>query len=215
MRYVFLSDVHGYLRRLEAALSYIASLHPDRLIFLGDICGSECFRRLFDAGAVGVFGNWEVSGWSKLAEPLQQVVRQLPAFLEEDDFLAAHSLPSPLMGLGGPAEVQARLQQEHIRWRALFPYLTDEDVRWQAWAELLARGRRFLFYGHTHQQLSWSLDAQGRERPLRGNILHASPDTHYLIGVGSICRPDDGPGITFVSYDADAGMVQWHRLPES
>lgn len=214
MRYVFLSDIHGHLRRLEAALTYIASLHPDRIIFLGDICGDECFRRLFDAGAEGVFGNWEVSGWSKLAEPVQRVVLQLPAFLEEDDFIAAHSSPFLLMGMGGPAQVHSQMRQGNIRWRALFPYLTDEHARWQVWADLLARGRRFLFHGHTHQQLSWALDASGRERMLRGNILHASPGMHYLIGVGSICRPDDGPGITFVSYDVETGMVQWHRLPE-
>ncbi|MGQ9667896.1 MAG: metallophosphoesterase family protein [Anaerolineae bacterium] len=214
MRYIFLSDIHGHVRRLEIALSHIAFLRPDRIIFLGDIGGGECFRRLFQIGAIGVFGNWEVSGWDKLAEPVRQQVLQLPAFLEEDDFIAAHSLPAPLAGMGGPAQVRERIQQEHIPWRALFPYLSDADIRWQAWADLLARRRRILFHGHTHQQMSWALDAQGRERMLRGNILHAAAGTHYLIGIGSICRPDDGPGIAFVSYDAAAGMVQWHRLPE-
>ena len=67
MRYALISDVHGRRQRLRAVLADAESRGADRIISLGDVGGDDCLADLRRAGALAVFGNYEVSGWPRLA----------------------------------------------------------------------------------------------------------------------------------------------------
>jgi hypothetical protein len=218
MRYALLSDVHGKTERLRLTLDDIRRRGAGRIISLGDVGGDAACAMLRDAGAVCVFGNWEVSGLGRLTLENQESVARWPAVWEEPAFLAAHAAPHSLAGLSGPADVARYMQTERLGWRDLFPYVTEnEDALWGCFAELAGRGRRILFHGHTHVQSGWRLDGQGQLHALRGPHLLAGACCDeadlLVVGVGSVGLPDDGDGIAYTWYDSDSGALEWVRLP--
>jgi predicted phosphodiesterase len=214
MRYALFSDVHGETERLKLAMADMRRRGTERIVSLGDIGNSACYDLLRIAGAVGVFGNWEVSGWSRLPAAQRDYVLSLPALLVEDGFLAAHAVPYAPAGLSDIQSYTRYMATGGRRWRELFPYMTEsEDVLWKALAELCARGQRILFHGHTHRQSGWRM-AAGRLRPLAGPCIAVDDlNARYLIGVGSIGRPEDTSGISYAWYDSQTQTVEWVRLP--
>ena len=62
MRYAIVSDIHDRRRKLEAVLADAQARKADKVISLGDVGGDECLALLRRAGALSVFGNYEVSG---------------------------------------------------------------------------------------------------------------------------------------------------------
>jgi predicted phosphodiesterase len=61
-RVALLADIHGNVVALEAVLADVAEVHPDRIIFMGDLVmngprPAETLRRVMEAGAPGVVGN--------------------------------------------------------------------------------------------------------------------------------------------------------------
>ena len=199
------------------ALNDIRRRGAQRIISLGDVGSDDACAMLRIAGAIGVFGNWEVSGLNRLASENRAFVSQWPAVWDEPPFLAAHAVPYLPAGLAGPAEVARYMRKEGAGWRDLFPYVTeDADALWRSFAELAQRGRRILFHGHTHIQSGWRLDAEGRLRPLRGSRpLAGERDDEaalFVVGVGSVGLPDDGDGIAYTWYDSDNDALEWVRL---
>jgi len=218
MLYAFMADAHGKLERLRRALTDARRRAAERILFLGDIGSPECYALLLDAGATGVFGNWEVSSGESFPPPIRDYVVGLPALLDVDGFLAAHAVPYAPAGLHSPADFRRYKAESGSRWGTLFPYLNEHEATvWQALAELGTRRRSLFFHGHTHVQAGWRFDRAGRLRPLAGpafSVADACLGVRYLIGVGSVGMPDDGPGIAYALYDSTAQMVEWVRLGE-
>ena len=217
MQYALLSDVHGKTERLRVALDDARRRGAHRIIALGDIGSEDAYTMLRAAGALGVFGNWEVSGLKRLASENRTIVAQWPAVWDEAPFLAAHAVPYLPAELAGAADVARYMHEEGAGWRDVFPYLTDDvEALWKSFAELAARGRRILFHGHTHVQSGWRLNGEGRLQPLRGprplDGVRNDPSALFVIGVGSVGLPDDGDGITYTWYDSDGDTVEWIRL---
>ena len=218
MRYALLSDVHGRVTPLRLALDDARRRGVQRILSLGDAGSDAAYAMLRAAGAVGVFGNWEVSGLSRLAPENREYVARLPAVWDEPPFLAAHAAPYLPAGLGDPVAVARYMRKEGVGWRDLFPYLTEsEDALWKSLAELAARGRRVLFHGHTHVQSGWRLGAGSRLQAVCGPQAAleqgAATEDLFVIGVGSVGSPDDGDGIAYTWYDSDTGVMEWVRLP--
>jgi putative phosphoesterase len=70
-----LSDVHGNAVGLEAVLSELEALSPDRVVCLGDVAGwgpkpRECVRLLAEAGCAVVMGNSDA--WMLAPEPFSE-----------------------------------------------------------------------------------------------------------------------------------------------
>jgi diadenosine tetraphosphatase ApaH/serine/threonine PP2A family protein phosphatase len=213
MRYAILSDVHGRRHRLEAVLADAEKRKSDRVVSLGDAGGDECLALLSNAGALAVFGNYEVSGWRRLAPVHRTWVRSWPPLLAEDGFLAVHAAPWWPEGLSTVSDFGAWLKRTAQPWRALFPYLTeDEDYLWQALVELEAAGKNILFHGHTHLQAIWRCGPSGRLQRVRTAAVRIEAGHRYLVGVGSVGMPEEGGWAAYTMYDAKDNRVEQIRL---
>ncbi len=209
MRYAILSDIHGKLRPLEAALADARQLGAEIIISLGDVGSDACFDVLRSVEAVGVFGNWEVSRWRDLSTANQQFVLSMTPMVAGDDFLAAHAAPWWPEGLSSVVDFMEYMLTSGVKWRTLFPYMDEnEDARWQALAELENRDKQVLFHGHTHRREVWRIGPTGRMIRLskRGIVLDAR--ARYLVGVGSLSRPEGSAPPGYALFDDVARTIE-------
>lgn len=219
VRYAILSDVHGRQEKLAAVLDDARARGVDRIVSLGDVGGEECLALLQGAGAMAVFGNYEVSGWRRLATAYRAWVRSWPPLLAEDRFVAVHAVPWWPEGLEDVVDFGAWLKRTGQPWRALFPYLGEdgtspggENLLWRALTELEAAEKAILFHGHTHRQRLWRWDSSGRMREVQTKRLEVRPGEHSVVGVGSVGLPEDGGWAAYALYDAGLGQIDLVRL---
>ncbi len=213
MRYAILSDVHGKTAKLRAVLADAEAQRVDSIVNLGDVGSDECFDLLRAAGAVSVFGNYDVSTWPRLSEANRRYVLGLAPMLSGPTFLAVHAVPFWPDGLANVADFAAYMQRTGRKWRALFPYLRGEgDHLWRAVAKLEAAGRDVLFHGHTHRQAVWRVGADGRLARVRRPVFTLSDGARYVVGVGSAGQPEDGPPPRYVVYDEGARRIEMRRV---
>lgn len=214
MRYAILSDVHGRHEKLAAVLDNARLRGATQIISLGDVGGNGCLALLHQAGALAVFGNYEVSSWQRLKPEHQAWVQSWAPLLAEDEFLAVHAVPWWPEGLLTVEDFQAWRNLPGRSWRDLFPYLTeDEDYLWQALAVLEEVGRAILFHGHTHQQAVWQWGPTGRLRRLRSpEKVEIKAGDRYVVGVGSVGLPEDVAWASYAIYDNTAGWIELVRL---
>jgi predicted phosphodiesterase len=213
MRYAIVSDVHSQSQNLQAVLSDARARQVDQILSLGDVGGPACLTLLRQAGAIGVFGNYEVSGWRRLPAEHRDWVREwLPSWVGPD-FVGVHAAPWWPEGLRTVADFGAWLERTGSSWRSLFPYLDEDSSHlWQALAELELAGKSILFHGHTHRQAVWEWSSSGHLRPIRATRIRIEDGTHYAVGVGSVGFPEDGSWAAYVVYDAGAHQIDLVRL---
>lgn len=212
MRYAILSDVHDRCPKLEFVLADAQRRGGQQIVSLGDVGGDDCLALLRRAGAMAVFGNYEVSSWRRLRSEHQKWVQGWPPLLAQDGFLAVHAAPWWPANLCTIEDFGSWLKRTGQSWRALFPYLDeDEDHFWQALAELESADAAILFHGHTHQQQIWCWGPAGRLRPVHSTSFDVKAGYRYVVGVGSVGLPEDGSWTAYVVYDADARHVELIR----
>lgn len=213
MRYAILSDVHGRVTKLKAVLADAQARRVDQIVSLGDVGGPACLTMLRDAGAIPVFGNYEVSGWSRLEPNLSSWVRDWPPLVARDSFLAVHAAPFWPEGMVTLEDFGAWMKRTGKSWRSLFPYLTENHINiWKAVVELEATGKAVLFHGHTHRHTVWCWVETGRVRAVPGTAIQLEEGNRYVIGVGSVGLPDDGGWASYALYEASARRVDLVRL---
>jgi hypothetical protein len=216
MRYAILSDIHGRRRKLRATLAHAHSRGAHRIVSLGDVGDEGCLALLRQAGAMAVFGNYEVSGWRRLAPEYRAWVQSWPPLLSDNGFLAVHAAPLWPKDLHTIEDFGNWLKRTGRSWEALFPYLgKDSDHLWLALGELETAAQPILFHGHTHQQAIWHWQPTGRLRRVRAAGVNVQPGHRYIVGVGSVGLPQDGGWATYTLYDAQAGRVELVRLEQA
>jgi diadenosine tetraphosphatase ApaH/serine/threonine PP2A family protein phosphatase len=213
VRYAILSDVHGRRGKLCAVLADACSRGADRIVSLGDVGGDDCLALLRTAGAMVLFGNYEVSGWRRLAPELRTWVQSWPPLLEDDGFLAVHATTRWPRGLNGVQDAGDWLKRTGLSWRALFPYINDDkDLLWQAVGKLESVDKSILFHGHTHQQSIWHWRPDGHLRQVQARGVTLEVGHRYVVGVGSVGLPQDGGWAAYTMYDAEVGRIKLVRL---
>ena len=213
MRYAILSDVHGRHLKLAAVLRDAQKRGAEQVISLGDVGGDDCLSLLRQAGAWAVFGNYEVSGWSRLRPEHRSWVQGWPPMLAGDSFLAVHAAPGWPEGLHTLEDFGQWLDTTGRGWRALFPYLGEsEKILWRALAELESANKAILFHGHTHRQSIWRWGPAGRLRRMKATDVTLEAGCRYCVGVGSVGLPEDGAWAAYTLYDAGAARLQQVRL---
>jgi predicted phosphodiesterase len=216
LRYAFISDIHGREAALRHVLRLLDQERIERIVALGDIGNDDCCDLLRSRNVMGVFGNYEVSGHARLSPENQAFVLRLPPALVDDGFVAAHALPSYPAGLFNIADVADHMRRTGLGWRALFPYPSDEDDSlYKIVTELKARGRRLFFHGHTHRQQVWRILDGDRPREVRETHIFPDPSSFYIIGVGSLGQPEDGPAPRYAVYDTGRNEIELRRLTRS
>jgi predicted phosphodiesterase len=176
----FISDVHGNLPALENAIAACQVRGVKRLVFLGDSLGrgdpDGCVRLIKSQAALSVVGNRDLDWADRVTTVSKRYVLSLPRIVEASDFAAVHGDTRLTRGLG--ADEARRGFQRPYRW-------------------LRERGRRLLFFGHTHHARVWRKAGEESEAQLlAGQLVHLPdlPETIYLVNVGTTGLPFPGKG---------------------
>src|SRR5271170_4147381 len=220
MRYLILSDIHGNLTALDAALAAVKGKW-DKSLCLGDIVGygpdpNEVIDRIREIGAVTIRGNHDKAGSGLAnAEDFNPVARNAALWTREQlrpelrEYL--EKLPTGPLAVDGFTIVHGASRDE------------DEYVfaPAQALDSLLEALSPVTFFGHTHLQGGFTM------RDDKVGVLHFKPagenqfapltieeGTTYLLNPGSIGQPRDGDTrAAFAIADLDNKLVEFWRIP--
>ncbi len=211
MKYAIFSDIHNHTAALEAMLANAQSRGVDTYYCLGDVGIDACAELVQSVGAVTVFGNWEASSWRTLAEKNQKWALSLPPMVKRDDFWLTHAAPfwPPKIKTLADLNMNRHFHASH----KLFPYLHyDEESLWKTIATLTEVGIPLMFHGHTHRQIVWRFTGNNHLQRLVKESITLHPGDTLVVGVGSVGRPLDGPGASYVIFDDDTQTVEMVRV---
>lgn len=211
MRCAIFSDVHNHTAALEAMLRHAQQQGVEAYFCLGDVGIDECVALVRGLGAPTVFGNWEVSGWSHLSPENQQWTLGLPPVRTYENFWLTHATPLWPQKLATLADLHHRRRE--VSMPQLFPYLHFEsETLWQIFESMAEANMPLLFHGHTHRQIAWRFTAENHLQKLTHHPISLRSGDTLVVGVGSVGRPEDGPGAAYVIYDDSAGRIEFMRV---
>lgn len=211
MRYAIFSDIHDNVAAFKLVLEQLPKQAVDACFCLGDIGADECVNLLRARETPTVFGNGEVSYWRQLEPDNQQWILSLPPMIEADGFWLTHAGPF------WPNKIKSLKDYvTHATGRVkgnMFPYLHyEEDSLWGAIATLTEADVPIMFHGHTHRQLVWRFTRANKLQRSYRPVLQLEAGEIYVVGVGSVGRPYDGPGQCYAIFDTAAQTVEQVRL---
>lgn len=218
MRWLILSDIHGNLEALEAALASAAGQY-DRVACLGDVVGYGADPNAVTDwvrahAAATVRGNHDrastgdaVLEWFNPAAQASAVWTRHE--LTPENLAYLQGLPAGPLDLDGFELVHGSPADE------------DDYLIQIADAEPLAQrlNRPVTFFGHTHVQGGFYYE-QGRVRRLarvgsnsRELALEISDRAGYLVNPGSVGQPRDNDWrAAYVLYEPEARLVMYRRV---
>lgn len=220
MRYAILSDVHSNLEALQAVLGALSRDSIDSVVVLGDFVGyyaspNQCLELLRRRGVEAVAGNHDLVAVG-MARPDRFSQRARRAIEWTKDRLEP-SHAEYLRSLPEQAIVDGRFVICHGSLRSPHQYVRSPAEALEVLRDLRERGPalRLCFFGHTHRPVvySWSgEEASAVEAAREGE--HAIRDGRwYAINPGSVGQSRDGdPRASFLTYDAEAGAIRFHRV---
>lgn len=209
MRIAILSDIHGNLEALNAAMDYIAQNDIDVTYCLGDVVGygpnpNECVEIIKEKCNKVVIGNHDhaVLGltsteyfndfakistyWTSniLTDENRQFLNSLQFTEVIGDILLVHSTPSnPPMWHYILSEIDARHELSHFE-------------------------QKICFIGHSHFPIIFYLNGFSRKPKM---ILEN--DERYIVNVGSVGQPRDGnPKSCLCVYNDNLNEIEYIRV---
>ena len=215
MRYGLISDIHGNLEALEAALGDLAKERIDEYLCIGDIVGyganpRECIKivRELELKAL-IAGNheWGVLGFLDIDyfnEYAREAILWTKNILNhhETDYLKSFKLS---WSEGCMTLVHGSLEEPQEFYYIFDPKDADKTLKLQK--------TQLCFVGHSHMPGIFYSDGKvaNRVNSLKTRI---EADKRYVINIGSIGQPRDGdPRASFAVYDEDEGIVEIKRVP--
>ncbi len=165
-----LSDIHGNLPALEAALSMGAAYGVRSWFCLGDIVdggrgNNECVRLIRDLAIPTVRGNHDEDFTTGIAEDVRAFLLGCALSMERDGCFMTHISP-----------------RRRVRKVA---------DRYEAWNVFDDTSHRMMWLGHSHISAIWSercaAATECRETVIElGRTYHLPDDDRYIISVGSL-----------------------------
>jgi predicted phosphodiesterase len=215
MRYAILSDIHGNIQALHAVLTRIAALDPDTVVCLGDLVGYNanpnecvdiicrdritCIMGNHDAVACGLVdpGSFNPAAkesvlWSReqLTDENRSFLMELPWELLIGDFFICHG-------------------SIHDTNRYILSKGDAQDNF--SLMDMLPERPSVCFFGHTHEQMSYSIEGPHIAYEF-GESIRMESGKRYLINPGAVGQPRDGdPRAAFLIYDAKERNVTFYR----
>ena len=213
MRYGIISDIHGNLEALEAAIDALSREKIDRYLCVGDIVGygadpGECIEKTKSLNPIIVLGNHDaasagITDTEKFTDAARKAVIWTKKNLKESDiaFLKGLSLIYKNEDLV--------LAHGTLHEPEKFHYMLD-DVTARETFNLMTRA--ICFVGHSHAPGIFSykgdrLDYFYKEKTKlsRGELL--------IVNAGSVGQPRDGdPRLSYSVYDTEALQVELKRI---
>ena len=215
MRLGIISDIHGNLPALEAALAAVDAAGVEEVWCLGDVVGygaqpDECARLVADRCPVSLVGNHDLAVLGAI-----EASAFSPAAAEAVKWTQANASPETLEYLRGlePADETHEVGLYHASPRdPVWEYVLWTD---QAEECIAVQSSRVSLIGHSHVALYFV--APEGDRELRG--AHAEGGTRleleggrWLVNPGSVGQPRDGdPRAAWLELDTDSWAVAFHR----
>jgi predicted phosphodiesterase len=218
--YGVLGDIHGNREALAAALDRLDAIGVERLLCVGDLVGynadpEDCVRMLRERDAVSIAGNHDLIGTGLLG-------------FERCSNKAMHSLKRTRRTLGAETAAYLRSLPSHIVLEDKF-VLTHGGVRdvqqymtrprhFVENADYLTHdfpGIRICFFGHTHEQRVFEVDA-GRVSELdAAAVVTLRPDRTYFVNPGSVdaSRKRAHKLAELAIFDSEALTVRFETTP--
>lgn len=215
MKRAFISDVHGNLPALEAALRDIREQGVEYVAFLGDAVGygpqpNECVALLAESAAVSLMGNHDYAAIGSLS------MDEFNGYAREAMMLTRAALTDKTLA------AIAGFRQVHIDPPYHLVHSSpDEPLAWHyivTTRDAIPQFEHFqtplCLVGHTHTPLLVVARPGGSfsERLDLGADL--IDDHRYFINVGSVGQPRDGnPDACYLVVDEEAARVEMRRVP--
>jgi len=223
MRALVLSDIHGNLPALEAALA-AAEGQWDELWNLGDAVGygafpNEVLERLQPIAKLHVRGNHDrVCSGLTSTHGFNPVAAEAAQWTHRK--LSVANLEWVRAWPKGPVRATERATCAHGSPLHEDHYIVSMR---DAWTPLQRMQTELTFFGHTHVQGAFCQFAQEWEeaRPILEGTdaaeswdLEVPPGTKALLNPGSVGQPRDGDWrAAYAIYDEDAARVTFWRVP--
>ncbi|HEY3357302.1 MAG TPA: metallophosphoesterase family protein [Polyangia bacterium] len=216
-----ISDVHGNLEALRAVLALLERRDASRVVCLGDLVGynadsDECIRLVRERGIEGIAGNHDLIsigrlGVERCADKAAFALRRTRTVLTEPSAAYLAGLPLHRRYPEGFVLTHGSVDdpQRYLR--------TPAAIR--ANAAALGRtfpGVRVCFFGHTHEPRLYEIDRDTvRERRSDGGPVRLTPGLVAMINPGSVdaSRKRVHKLAECATYDAEAALVTFHRVP--
>jgi len=199
-----ISDIHGNLEALTAAMQSLEKRRVERLYCLGDVVGyganpSECLELVREKAEVLLLGNHDaaVAGIESL-EHFNPYAREAALWtqrilsLEQRRFLAG----LPYEEIRGEMHLVHSAPAHPQEWDYIFSAL-------DAYCQFVSVKARDCFVGHSHVPGEYSEGSASGAKDRTGR---------RIINIGSVGQPRDGdPRLCFVIYDEASREVQFMR----
>lgn len=222
MRAAVISDIHGNLPALEAAIDDIEDTGVDEIWCLGDIVGygafpDGCVSLIREKAAVVLCGNHDLAALGELDTSTFSAAAS--AAVEWTKENSTEETMDYLRSLK-PADTSRDAAMYHASPRdPVWEYVLWPD---QAADCLAVQERRVSLIGHSHVALFFSIpgwdQAPGDATEARGWQAGAGTrleiaDGRWLINPGSVGQPRDGdPRAAWLELDTDGWEATYHRI---
>ncbi len=220
--YGIISDIHGNLEALSAALELLAERGVERILCLGDIVGynadpDACVRVLAELPVDAVAGNHDVIAVGKLGTG--RCTDRAAFALGRTRRAIGPETRAALLALPRRLVVEDDIVLIHGGVADLCEYVTHKEQVEENSALLLQRHprARICFFGHTHAP---------RLYEVRGGVAQAMPigegerllpggDSVLFINPGSIdaARRGGQRGAELAIFDSSRRAISFHRAP--
>jgi predicted phosphodiesterase len=217
MRLAALSDIHGNLHALDAALKSLAALDVTAFLCVGDLVGygpmpNECVAAIAALDARCVAGNHDLIALGRLPDdgcsPLaRDSLRWTTAQLRADARRYLERLPLVLMTPDGVVVAHGSLRDPS-------EYVRDADQRLEQLRELGRDhpGASVLVLGHTHRPSAHS-ERRGPIHVRRGTTVRLVDGDRYVLNPGSVGQSRDGSSrARFMVLDADRHEATFYAV---
>lgn len=213
-----LSDLHANFEALDACLAHARAQGATRYAFLGDFVGYgadpqavvDRVAGMVAGGAVAVQGNHDAAlerragrmndaaqaaiDWTlnALSPAARDFLKALPLVVHEGPFCFVHSSAV-----------------EPARWTYV-----DDSTR--AAESIGAADATYVFSGHVHDQMLYSLSSVGKMtafRPVPGTAVPVGGHRHWLAIVGAVGQQRDrNPAAGYSLFDPARSAITFHRV---
>jgi predicted phosphodiesterase len=182
-----ISDVHGNLPALEAALEVLGEAGARKLAFLGDYLGrgdsDRCVQRIKQVADMAIVGNRDLDWQDRVSAASKAFVLALPRTAQAGKLLVSHGDPRLT-----PSLSTSQITRGFVR---VWPEMQQRDA--QVWA-----------FGHSHNARVWrKREHDDRVELQQDGRVGMDSKTTYVVNVGTTGLPfpgKGGPSVALVDF---------------
>jgi predicted phosphodiesterase len=213
-----LSDIHGNLHALEAALHVLSKAGVDEYLCAGDLVGygplpNECVATVAELGARCVAGNHDLIALGRLSDErcsrlARDSLRWTSGELSDASRAFLEQLPGALVAPAGVVVGHGSLDDART-------YVREPHERLAQLRALEQRhpAARLLVLGHTHRPVAHA-ERRGTLRARRDGSVWLAPDERCLLNPGSVGQSRQRTvRAQFLVLDLDRSFARFYAVP--